>query len=236
MEFFVLTLFPEMIEAAFKEGVVGQAFSSGVAKLETLQIRDFANDKHKTVDDHPYGGGAGMVMRVEPLYEAWSEAKKKALYRVKTILMSPSGIPLQQSILTGLVQEQKQSFILICGRYEGVDQRFVDECVDEEISLGDFVLSGGEIAALALIDSLVRLLPGVLGNSQSLSEESFQASLLEYPHYTRPEEVLGKKVPEVLLSGNHEKIAQWRKEAAKERTKERRLDLWKIYQAQEEKK
>jgi tRNA (guanine37-N1)-methyltransferase len=227
VEFDVLTLFPSLFSAVLQESVLGRALEAGVAKVHLVQVRDFSTDKHRTVDDQPYGGGPGMVMRCEPLYGAWKSAKERAALPAKTILLSPQGRPLHQELLQAWAGELpgRARLILVCGRYEGIDERFIEECVDEEVSLGDFVLSGGEIPALALIDGLVRLLPGALGNSASAASESFSEGLLEYPQYTRPPEFRGKKVPEVLLSGDHKKIAQWRENQSLERTRGKRPDL-----------
>jgi len=222
----ILTLFPQMF-SALKESIPGRAQQKGLIEINSIQIRDFSEDKHRTVDDQPYGGGAGMVMRCEPLYAAWKAAKDRSPIPALTILMSPQGVKLEQSLLqswaTGLPGITR--LILVCGRYEGIDERFIDECVDLEVSLGDFVLSGGEIPALALLDGLIRLLPGALGNEESPLSESFSEGLLEHPQYTRPPEFHGRKVPEVLLSGNHARIAQWRLEQSKKRTGAKRPDL-----------
>lgn len=229
MEFDVLTLFPQIFEGVLKESILGRAIESGLVKVNLIQIRDHAKDKHRTVDDQPYGGGPGMVMRCEPLYGAWQAAKGRSPgLPARTILLSPAGAPLKQGLLERLAVELpgKERLILVCGRYEGIDERFIEECVDEEVSLGDFVLSGGEIPALALIDGLMRLLPGALGNAQSAAGESFSGEgLLEFPQYTRPPEFMGRKVPEVLLSGDHAKIARWRRDESIQRTGRRRPDL-----------
>ncbi|MGE3263385.1 MAG: tRNA (guanosine(37)-N1)-methyltransferase TrmD [Bacteriovoracia bacterium] len=227
----VLTLFPQMFAGVLGESILGRAIASGVLEVNLVQIRDFAKDKHRTVDDVPYGGGPGMVMKYEPLYEAWLSAMEKDPNKSsQTILLSPQGTPLSQPLLEGWAKDLpgRERLILVCGRYEGIDERFIEECVDHEVSLGDFVLSGGEIAAMALIDGLMRLLPGALGNSESASGESFSSGnegLLEFPQYTRPSEVNGKKVPDILLSGDHAKIAKWRREQSLERTRKRRPDL-----------
>lgn len=229
MEFDVLTLFPEMLEGALSASILGRAQKAGVWSLNLHQIRDFATDKHRTTDDLPYGGGPGMVMKCEPLYGAWQFAKKRNDISARTILFSPQGKPLNQRLLEGFAANAgKERYILVCGRYEGVDERFIEECVDEEISLGDFILTGGEIAATAFIDGLVRLLPGALGNETSATTESFSAlsqGQLEGPQFTRPPEFMGRKVPEILLSGDHAKIAKWRAEQAYSRTRARRPDL-----------
>lgn len=229
MEFDVLTLFPQMFTGLLRESILGRALDAGIVKVNLVQIRDFAQDKHRTVDDQPYGGGPGMVMRCEPLYGAWKQAKERSEIPARTILFTPSGTPLKQPMLEAWAgAEGPKRFILVCGRYEGVDERFIEECVDEEVSLGDFVLTGGEIPALALIDGLMRLLPGALGNQESAAGESFSGAtegMLEYPQYTRPPEFMGRKVPEILLSGDHAKIAKWRRGMSLERTRQRRPDL-----------
>lgn len=229
VEFDVLTLFPQMFTGVLQESILGRALESGLVKVNLIQIREFAQDKHRTVDDQPYGGGPGMVMRCEPLYGAWKQAKERSEIPATTILFTPSGTPLKQGLLEAWASEPgKKRFILVCGRYEGVDERFIEECVDQEVSLGDFVLTGGEIPALALIDGLMRLIPGVLGNQESAAGESFSTAtegMLEFPQYTRPPEFLGRKVPEILLSGDHAKIARWRRSMSLARTKARRPDL-----------
>lgn len=231
MEFDILTLFPQMFESVLGESILKRAIEKKIVQVFFHQIRDFTLDKHRTVDDLPYGGGPGMVMRCEPLYAAWEAAKaRNPNIPTKTILMSPQGQPLSQKLLDQWSHELPGNtrLILVCGRYEGLDERFIESCVDEEVSLGDFVLSGGEIAAMALIDGLMRLLPGALGNEESASGESFSAltgGLLEYPQFTRPPEFQGKKVPEILLSGDHGKIAKWRKAQSLARTKQKRPDL-----------
>ncbi|MGZ3713735.1 MAG: tRNA (guanosine(37)-N1)-methyltransferase TrmD [Bdellovibrionota bacterium] len=227
----VLTLFPQMFAGVLSESILGRAIASGVLEVNLVQVRDFAKDKHRAVDDVPYGGGPGMVMKFEPLYEAWLSVMEKDPEKTsQTILLSPCGAPLNQGLLETWAKDLpgKERLILICGRYEGIDERFIEECVDHEVSLGDFVLSGGEIAAMALIDGLMRLLPGALGNSESATGESFSSGnegLLEFPQYTRPADINGKKVPDILLSGDHAKIAKWRREQSLERTRKRRPDL-----------
>lgn len=231
MEFDVLTLFPEIFGGALEASILGRAQEKGLLRVFLHQIRDYARDKHRTTDDLPYGGGPGMVMKPEPLYGAWEAARdRNPGLPARTVLLSPQGRPLTQALLEGwrVSLPGQGRLILVCGRYEGIDERFVTECVDEEVSLGDFVLTGGEFAALALIDGLTRLLPGVLGNELSSSTESFSeasAGLLEGPQYTRPPEFRGHTVPEVLLSGDHKKIAAWRREQAVARTRDRRPDL-----------
>ena len=218
----VLTLFPRMVSAPLEESILGKAREKGLLRVRVTDIRDFADGKHRVTDDVPYGGGAGMVMKPEPLVAA-IEAARQREPQARVILMSPQGAPFCQAKAEELAGEG--ALILVCGRYEGVDERVL-RWVDEEISLGDFVLNGGEIAALAVIEAAARLVPGVLGNELSAHAESFSGEgLLEGPQYTRPPEFRGMKVPEVLLSGDHGKIAQWRKEQAVARTRERRPDL-----------
>jgi tRNA (guanine37-N1)-methyltransferase len=218
----VLTLFPRMVRAPLEESILGKALAKGLLRVEVTDIRDYAEGKHRVTDDVPYGGGAGMVMKPEPLVAA-IEAARQRQPGARVVLLSPQGAPFAQ----GKAQEMagREALVLVCGRYEGVDERVLG-WVDEEISLGDFVLNGGEIAALAVIEAVARLVPGVLGNELSAQAESFSAEgLLEGPQYTRPPEFRGLKVPEVLLSGDHGKIARWRKEQAVARTRERRPDL-----------
>lgn len=233
MEFDILTLFPDMFSGVLGESILSRAIAKGVVQVHLHQIRDYAFDKHRTADDQPYGGGPGMVMKPEPLYGAWEAAKKRnPAVPARTILMSPQGRRISQGLLEewASVMPGRERLILVCGRYEGVDERFVEMCVDEEVSLGDFVLSGGEIPAMALIDSFMRLLPGALGNDLSSVGESFSTvagGILEGPQYTRPPEFMGRKVPEILLSGDHAKIAKWRREQGEARTRKKRPDLLK---------
>jgi tRNA (guanine37-N1)-methyltransferase len=228
----VLTIFPEMFPGMLGLSLAGKALERGLWSLHTIDIRDFADHRHGTVDDAPFGGGAGMVMRADVTDRALGEAvdaDRTDGGSSPLIYLSPRGRVLDQSRIRGLASGT--GIILLCGRYEGVDQRALDARGVEEISLGDYVLSGGEPAALALIDACVRLLPGVMGAQASLDEESFEAGLLEYPHYTRPAEWCGRAVPEVLLSGHHEKIRAWRRAEAERITRERRPDLWERYTA-----
>lgn len=222
MRFDVLTLFPELVHHALGLGVVARAFERNIAQLQCWNPRDYTEDVHRSVDDRPYGGGPGMVMLIEPLRRALASAKALAP-RSRVLLMSPQGRPLQQAMLRDW--SAGPGLILVCGRYEGIDQRFVDSYVDEEISLGDFVLSGGEIPALAIIDAVARLLPGVLHSAASAAEDSFSDGLLDCPHYTRPEHSPEGAVPEVLLSGNHSAIARWRRQQALGLTWLRRPEL-----------
>lgn len=220
----VLTLFPEMFPGPLGCSLAGTALADGLWALETVDIRDYATDRHHTVDDTPFGGGAGMVMRADVVDAAIADA---ALANAPLVYLTPRGAPLTQDRVAALADGP--GITLICGRYEGVDQRVLDARDVVEISLGDFVLSGGEPAALALIDACVRLLPGVMGDAASLDEESFNRGLLEYPHYTRPADWCGRTVPDVLLSGHHKNIDAWRTEQAEMITRDRRPDLWDRY-------
>lgn len=218
----VLTLYPDMFPGALGLSLAGRALGQGVWSLETVQIRDFATDRHRTVDDTPAGGGAGMVMRADVMARAIDDAAPAGDSRPK-LLMSPRGRPLTQERVRTLAAGP--GAVIVCGRFEGVDQRVIDARGLEEVSIGDYILSGGEPAALVLLDAVVRLLPGVMGNEDSGGEESFENGLLEHPHYTRPPEWEGRPIPEVLMSGNHGKIAKWRREQAGTLTRERRPDL-----------
>jgi tRNA (guanine37-N1)-methyltransferase len=221
----VLTIFPEMLPGPLDYSLAGKALRAGVWQLETVDIRDYAKDRHRTVDDAPFGGGPGMVMRPDVLDAAIAGANGVG----QLILLSPRGCPLDHRRVTELAAGP--GVRLICGRFEGVDQRVVEARAIEELSLGDFVLSGGEPAAIALIDACVRMLPGVLGDADALAEESFAEGLLEYPQYTRPQLWQGRLVPEVLVSGDHHRIRSWRKAEAERLTCERRSDLWERYLA-----
>lgn len=225
----VLTLFPEMFPGPLGLSLAGKALERGIWALDVLDIRDFARDKHRAVDDAPFGGGAGMVMRPDVLDAALAAAKESAGpgTTAPVVYLSPRGRLLDRGLSRELAQGP--GVTLLCGRYEGVDERVLEAHGVAEISIGDYVLSGGEPAALVLIDAVVRLLPGVMGNQQSPVEESFERGLLEYPHYTRPAEWQGRKVPEVLISGHHEKVRQWRQAQAERITEQRRPDLWARY-------
>ncbi|HZK23934.1 MAG TPA: tRNA (guanosine(37)-N1)-methyltransferase TrmD [Oscillospiraceae bacterium] len=217
----ILTLFPNMF-ASLTESIIKRAAEDGQVKIVITDIRDFAQNKHRNVDDYPYGGGPGMVMQAEPFFLALEHLRQNSKQRGRVILMSPQGQPFSQQKARQLAQEER--LFLLCGHYEGIDERVKDALVDEEISLGDFVLTGGEIPAMAIADAVVRLLPGVLP-AASTAEESFTDNLLEYPQYTRPAEYQGLAVPEILLSGNHERIKQWRRKQALLRTLISRPDL-----------
>jgi tRNA (guanine37-N1)-methyltransferase len=218
----IVTLFPAMFDA-LNSSMPGKAQQTGLLQLAFFNPRDFTTNVHRTVDDRPYGGGPGMVMMAEPLLLAISEAKDQLGKQAYCICLSPQGTPLTQARVTDLAKFE--SIILICGRYEGIDQRILDTAIDEQISLGDYIISGGELAAMTLIDAMIRLLPGVLGHSASATQDSFNDGLLEYPQYTRPEKFAGFCVPDVLLSGNHLAIATWRRKQALGRTWLQRPDL-----------
>ncbi len=218
MNVFVLTLFPQMFSGPFDFSIVKRAKESGLVSLHIINLRDFATDRYKTVDDHPYGGGVGMVMRVDVIDKALKSLKSQT----RTILLDPTGTPYTQAKAKEL--SRWENLILICGHYEGVDER-VRQLADEEISIGDYILTGGEIPAMVIVDSVVRLIPGVLKNPVATESESFSEGLLEYPQYTRPRTWRKKSVPTVLLSGDHKKIAEWRTKQARLRTKKRRPDL-----------
>jgi tRNA (guanine37-N1)-methyltransferase len=220
----VLTIFPEMFPGPLGSSLAGKALADGKWALSAIDLRDFALGKHRSVDDTPAGGGAGMVMRADIAAAAIDAARASMPKDAPTIYLSPRGKPLTQARARELAAGP--GVILLCGRFEGVDERVLEARAVEEMSIGDYVLSGGELAALVLIDACVRLLPGVAGNEVSLAEESFADGLLEYPHYTRPRDFEGRAIPDVLLSGDHEKIAEWRREQAEKITRERRPDLW----------
>jgi len=221
MRYDIVTIFPKMFDSPFAESIIKRARESKAIEIYMHDIRDHTTDVHRTVDDTPYGGGAGMVMKPEPLVAAVEAVPAQG--RQLRILLTPQGEPLNQKLVRELCEFDQ--LVLICGRYEGVDERAVETVVQREISIGDYVLSGGELAAMVVVDSVTRLLPGVLGNRDSISEESFEEGLLEYPHYTRPDIFRGREVPEVLKSGNHDKIAKWRHAQALERTHKKRPDL-----------
>ncbi|MBE5925233.1 MAG: tRNA (guanosine(37)-N1)-methyltransferase TrmD [Lachnospiraceae bacterium] len=245
MHFHILTLFPEMMMQGLSTSITGRAMDKGIIDIEATNIRDFTKEKHGHVDDYPYGGGAGMVMQAEPIYlahqhvvegieqrralcneqenEELSEKKKTP----RVIYMTPQGRVFNQEIAQELAKEE--DLIFLCGHYEGIDERVLDMIVTDNISIGDYVLTGGELPAMVVIDAVSRLVPGVLNNDVSAEFESFHDNLLEYPQYTRPEEFMGRKVPEVLLSGHHKNIEAWRLEKSIERTKERRPDLYEKY-------
>ncbi|MGN0133231.1 MAG: tRNA (guanosine(37)-N1)-methyltransferase TrmD [Anaerotignum sp.] len=223
-QFFVLTLFPEMIEQTLSHSIMGRAQRDGLISIEATNIRDYTLNKQKHVDDYPYGGGAGMVMQGQPIYDAYQSLMPRAK-GARVVYMTPQGRPFTQRVAEELAQEE--SLVFLCGHYEGVDERLIEEIVTDEISLGDFVLTGGELAAITIIDAVSRLVPGVLGKEESFADESFSDGLLEYPQYTRPPVFMGREVPEVLLSGHHANVAKWRREQALLRTAKKRPDLLK---------
>ena len=228
MKIDIMTLFPEMINAVMRESIIGRAQDKGLVEVKATNIRDYALDKHHKADDAPYGGGRGQVMLAEPLYlchEALSGGE-----HVHTVFLSAQGAPFNQEKARELLA--KEHFILVCGHYEGIDQRFIDECVDEEISIGDFVLTGGEIPAMAVADAVCRMVPGVLPDEEAFTAESHWDGLLEHPQYTRPENWRGREVPEVLLSGHHANIEAWRREMSLRRTKKDRPDLFAKFAGQ----
>jgi len=232
LNIYILTLFPEFFESPFSVSIIKRAIDRNLVKIELINIRDFSHDKHKKVDDYPYGGGCGMVMKPEPIFESVEYVEKKIeSTNRRIILLSPQGKIFNQAIAQELSCEQ--NLVFICGHYEGIDER-VKTIITDEISLGDFILTGGEIPALAVTDSVIRLVPGVLGSSDSPVNESFCNNLLEYPQYTRPEIYRGLKVPDVLLSGDHKKIEIYRRKAALIRTKEKRPDLFEKIELTEE--
>lgn len=223
----IATLFPEMCEAVLGESIIGRARKAGAIELNCHQIREFTKDKHRRVDDTPYGGGMGMVMQCEPIYNCYKAVCEQLGEKPHTIYMSPKGSVLNQKKSEEL--SKMKNIFIICGHYEGVDQRILDKIVDEEISIGDYVLTGGEIPAMALVDSVARMCTGVLSDEECYKEESIYSGLLEYPHYTRPEIWEGEAVPAVLLSGHHKNIEKWRYEKSIEITKQRRPDLLNFY-------
>lgn len=218
-----LTLFPPMLQAVLEESITGRAIKGGILDIRYTNIRDFAQNKHNRVDDAPYGGGMGMVMQAEPIYRAYQSVLETATVRPRVIYMSPQGRVFNQKIAEELAQEPH--LVFLCGHYEGVDERVLEEIVDEELSIGDYVLTGGEIPALAVIDAVARMIPGVLPSEEAYSEESLYNGLLEYPQYTRPPVFLNREVPEVLLSGHHENINKWRREESIRRTCRKRPEL-----------
>ncbi len=220
----VLTLFPDALEPMFQSSIVGRARAAGVVTIHCTNIRDFATDRHHSVDDRPFGGGPGMVMTCGPLFDAVEAVESADPVSPQRVLLTPQGTPLTQALVGELAGRRR--LLVICGHYEGFDERIREGLKPLEVSIGDYVLSGGEPAALVLVDAIVRLLPGALGDETSPHEESFSAGLLEYPQYTRPREFRGMEVPEVLLSGDHARIEQWRRQQAVERTQRQRPDLW----------
>ena len=239
INFHILTLFPEMVLRGLRESIIGRAETAGHISLEALQIRDYTLDRHKKVDDYPYGGGAGMLMQAQPVYDAYLEVERRISERKKresrpdkcrnrVVYVTPQGEVFHQEMAKEFAQEE--DLIFLCGHYEGIDERVLETIVTDYISIGDYVLTGGELPAMVMVDAIARMVPGVLTNQASGESESFADHLLEYPQYTRPEIWNGKEVPSVLLSGDHAKVDAWRLESAKERTKERRPDLFEIFE------
>ena len=228
MNIHILTLFPDMVMGGLNSSIIGRAIQNGLLTIETINIRDYAQNKHNRVDDYPYGGGAGMLMQAEPIYQAYQEILSKCKSKPRVVYLSPQGHTFNQDMAVEYAQEEE--LVLLCGHYEGIDERVLEEIVTDYVSIGDYVLTGGELPAMVMVDAMARFVPGVLHNESSTEFESFQDGLLEYPHYTRPEEWRGRKVPEVLMSGHHANIEKWRHEQSKSRTQERRPDLWSQYQ------
>ncbi|MBQ7848975.1 MAG: tRNA (guanosine(37)-N1)-methyltransferase TrmD [Clostridia bacterium] len=222
MKITILTIFPEMFESVMNSSILGRAREQGLIEVECVDIRPFSTLKHKNTDDYPFGGGAGMVMLAQPIMDAMASVTGEG-FRGKRIFMGPRGTTLTTAKARELAQEEH--LVLLCGHYEGVDQRALDACIDEEISIGDYILTGGELAAMVLTDCVSRFIPGVLGSGESAEEESFSDGLLEYPQYTRPREIAGMEVPEILLSGDHAKIRAWRRQESLRATKRFRPDL-----------
>ena len=228
MRFHVLTLFPEMVMNGLNTSIIGRAIQANKIELEAINIRDYATNKHMKVDDYPYGGGAGMVMQAEPVYLSYQALEEKILEvsggrKPRVLYMTPQGKVFNQAMAEELAKEE--DLVFLCGHYEGIDERVLEMIVTDNVSIGDYVLTGGELPAMVMIDTISRLVDSVLNNDDSAKYESFADNRLEYPQYTRPEEFMGRKVPEVLLSGNHAKIAKWREEESLKRTRERRPDL-----------
>ena len=223
----ILTLFPDMCESVYSESIIGRSIAKGLIEINTRNIRDYSDNKHKNVDDTPYGGGMGMVMKAQPIYDCFMSLCEELGTRPHLIYMSPQGQVLTQDKVKELAK--MPNIALLCGHYEGIDERIIESIVDEEISIGDYVLTGGELPALVLADSVARMLPGVLANDEAMEKESHYSGLLEYPQYTKPAKWNGMDVPDVLLSGHHANIEKWRNEQSLKRTKEKRPDLYKMH-------
>ena len=226
--FHILTLFPEMVMDGLNTSIIGRAIDAGLLEINAVNIRDYSTNKHMKVDDYPYGGGAGLVMQPEPVYRAYKDLEKDMKKKPRVVYLTPQGPTFHQEMAKELAKEEE--LVFLCGHYEGIDERVLEEIVTDYVSIGDYVLTGGELPAMVMIDSISRLVPGVLHNDDSAGDESFENGLLEYPQYTRPPVFLDKEVPEVLLSGHHENIRKWRHEQSVKRTKERRPDLWEAYE------
>ena len=230
MNFHIMTLFPDMVRDGLNTSILGRAEEQGYISFDIVNIRDFTEDKHRKVDDYPYGGGAGMLMQAQPIYDAYQDILKRIKGgKARTVYVTPQGKVFRQNMAVEFSKEE--DLILLCGHYEGVDERVLEEIVTDYVSIGDYVLTGGELPAMVMVDAISRMVPGVLSNAESGEDESFEGDLLEYPQYSRPEVWNGRKVPDVLLSGHHANIEKWRLEQAEIRTKERRPDLYEKYLA-----
>lgn len=223
MRFHILTLFPDMVRQGLTTSIIGNAIDNGLIELNLVNIRDYTQDRHNKVDDYPYGGGAGMVMQAQPVYDAWRSVVDGIGRRPRCIYLTPQGRLFDQPMARSLAQEEE--LIFLCGHYEGVDERVLEEIVTDQVSIGDYVLTGGELPAMVMADAIARMVPGVLTNEESGSTESLEGGLLEYPQYSRPAEWMGRKVPPVLLSGDHQKVEAWRHEQSVLRTLQRRPEL-----------
>ena len=230
--FHILTLFPKMVMDGLNTSIIGRAIDAGLLEINAVNIRDYSTNKHMKVDYYPYGGGAGLVMQPEPVYRAYKDLTKNMKKKPRVVYLTPQGTTFHQEMAKELAKEEE--LVFLCGHYEGIDERVLEEIVTDYVSIGDYVLTGGELPAMVMIDSISRLVPGVLHNDDSAGDESFENGLLEYPQYTRPPVFLDKEVPEVLLSGHHENIRKWRHEQSVKRTKERRPDLWEAYEKEME--
>lgn len=227
MNFYVMTLFPDMITNGLNTSITGRAIEKGLLSVEAVDIRDFSTNKHMKVDDYPYGGGAGMVMQAPPVCAAFDSIVQRAGHRPRVVYMTPQGHTFTQKMAHEFAKED--DLVILCGHYEGIDERALEAIVTDYVSIGDYVLTGGELPAMVVIDTISRLVPGVLNNSESAETESFENGLLEYPQYTRPVEFNGKRVPDVLLSGHHGKVEEWRHQKSLERTKKFRPDMYEAY-------
>ncbi len=225
MKFYILTLFPEMVMQGLSTSIIGKAAKKGILTIEAVNIRDYTRDKHLKVDDYPYGGGAGMVMQAQPIFDAYQAIRDKIGHKPRTIYLTPQGPLFHQAMAKEMAGEEE--LVLLCGHYEGVDERVLEEIVTDYVSVGDYVLTGGELPAMVMVDAISRMVPGVLTNQESGETESLAGGLLEYPQYSRPREWMGREVPEVLMSGDHVKIQAWRREQSILRTKKHRPDLLK---------
>ena len=231
MRFHILTLFPDMVEQGLNTSIIGRAVEKGILSIEAVNIRDYTLDRHKKVDDYPYGGGAGMVMQAQPIYDAWQAIVTKIGYRPRTVYLTPQGPTFHQGMAKEYAKEE--DLILLCGHYEGIDERVLEEIVTDYVSIGDYVLTGGELPAMVMVDAISRMVPGVLPDEEAFTAESHWDGLLEHPQYTRPENWRGREVPEVLLSGHHANIEAWRREMSLRRTKKDRPDLFAKFEPQD---